>query len=242
MRYHTALTVFVAACVFAQTDIIPADSVLEPGPFQSVAGESAAKAAGRHPNTTSEVTFQRATTNGAVQTWTWRINVTDLVLPNNIENYGLPSEDYSDGYHAINMQWQLEWPQSNPGSNQSLQSFLLDHGDNYFYVQAFAMIASSNITKSWSSPSDGNCNSVLGDACTASLTQAAASAEQADYYDLLGCENTFDIAFNTPGTVGTGYGTSSLIKTIVPLFHQSPDAHSNNRYTNERSKQAILLR
>lgn len=221
MSLTAILTVLLAASASAQyLAIIPAEGNLSPGPFGTLAGELAAKAAGRHPNVTSAVTFDGPTVNGTQQTWTWRLNITDFAIPNNITEYGMPSADYSDGYHVVNTQWQLEWPQGKDNSNQSLQSLLSDNGESLFYVQTFTMMAPSNITNGWTSPSDGSCNSVFGDACTTALIEQASSGAQADYYYVPTCDSTFGIALTTPGSTGTGFGKSRIIdcRYVIPQY------------------------
>lgn len=173
MRSNIALlSVFVAICTRAVCQD-PLDSPIEgffsPADFESKAGQAAAVAAGRTPNATSNVVF-KALVDGTEQMFTWRVNITELTLPNDIQTFGQPSAtNFSKGLHAANTQWQLEWPQG--GSNRSLQSFLSDNRQRTFFISAGINYAPVSITKSWTNPRDGNCSSLLGATCVAELQQ-----------------------------------------------------------------------
>lgn len=211
------LWVLCVPWVSAQTIIaqgLPASGAQSPGPGAGDNNQELAVFlhAGRHPNDTNAVSFTRVY-NNSEETWTWRINVTDIAIPNNIRYLGSSSANYSEGLHVANTQWQLGWP----GDSDSLQK-LLEQRNSSLYVTTAIQHLPSNVTKHYSDSDNGNCTALLGANCTQSITMSALRGTAVSYGELDGCDGTVDLP-GSPVDAGMGFSTH-------PSFIQSFDLAS----------------
>jgi hypothetical protein len=185
---------FALATTYAQVIQLPTSGTLRPGPGDSPAILQIFEAAGQHPNETDSITFVRDF-NDAEETWTWRVNVTDIAVPNKISDLGDPSASSSTGYHVANTQWQLQWPGNN---SSSLQSFLAERNLNVTF-NALSIFLTSNITSKYNADDRGNCTNLLGSKCTQAISDATrhGNAMQLGFPD---CRDTIGInGFTQPG-------------------------------------------
>lgn len=176
MRTAIVLAALNSAIAFAQYHASSGQS--SSGVLPGALPQRAAAAAGRHPNATREVTFTR-TLNSTSETWTWRLNVTEIDLPNDVQNYGKPNQDYSKGYQVVNVQWQLDWPKSKDGSQQSLQSYLAET-EQQLYLGGLAYRFPMSVMANWTNPSNGDCTSLLGEKCIAAIQNGNLGSPECD--------------------------------------------------------------
>lgn len=199
MGANSLLWAMFALLVPAQNTGLPVSGPLSPGPGRTPEEWRVSEAAGRQPNATNSVTFMR-TYNNTPETWTWRINVTDMAIPNQISDLGSPSANFSQGLHVANTQWQLQWP----GNSDSFQSFLRERNVSVSFT-ALMTNKPSNITDRYNDADNGNCTNMLGDKCTQSLIQTAARGSPIGFATLEGCENTLAVSGGNQGG-GTSFG------------------------------------
>lgn len=189
-------------CAFALALFMSAAHSASNGPFIPVAssyGENVtnmAISAGRHPNVTSSISFNHYY-NGRNETWDWRVNITELDIPNDIYNYGQSPANYSKGNRVANTQFELQWP----GSADTTLNDLLSERNLTIYFNAYQLVNLNNITSKYGKSQGGDCSAVLGDKCAQSFVAAATKAGDNGIYqsDLEDCENTF--------IAGRGYGS-----------------------------------
>jgi hypothetical protein len=182
--------------------LLPASGTLRPGPGDSSEALRAFESAGQRPNWTDSVTFSRVS-NNTPETWTWRINITDLTIPNDISELGSSSASYSKGFHVANTQWQLQWPSSSgnssePSSSDNLLSFLSERNLD-IALNALSVFVPSNVTNQYNANDNGNCTSLLGSECTQAITReiGKGGAIQVAFPE---CQNTIGInGFTQPG-------------------------------------------
>ena len=182
-----------AASGEASDNSLPTFGPSKPGPGTSPEALVISEAAGRTPNATNSVSFTR-TYNNAPETWTWRINITDIAAPNRISDLGSPSANFSQGQHFVNTQWQLQWP----GDTQTFQAFLEQRN---LTVSFTALVSNkpTNITDKYGT--GGDCGPVLGDECTSSIVHAVQN-KNPEFASLAGCDSTLDVH------IGDGTGIS----------------------------------
>lgn len=185
----------------SQASDLPVTGPLSPGPGGTPEAWRVSEAAGRQPNATKSVTFPRIYNNTS-EAWTWRINITDMAVPNRISDLGLPSADFSQGLRVANTQWQLQWP----GSSDSFQEFLRERNASARFMGIITN-KPSNITDHLKDSDNGNCTNVLGDECTRSLTQAVTKDGPISYATLPGCDSSLGASSDNPGI---GVGTSKI--------------------------------
>nr|POF03852.1 hypothetical protein CFP56_21608 [Quercus suber] len=165
---------------------------------------------GRTPNATSYVTFNR-TDDNMLETWGWRINITDIPVPNDPHRFGEASADSSQGLHVTNMQWQLHWPGDDSGT---FQSYLAERNAT-LYSWDLRLTLPSNITSRINNQTNGNCSAILGDECATSLAQAASEGKNAFFNNLDGCAGTFDVGYHG----GWGFGLDSNVTNTSALLY-----------------------
>lgn len=208
MKTQTALWALLVVPISAyNNDDWPFIGALTPGGLSN--STAALEAAGRHPNATSSVTFTR-TDNNTLETWAWSVNITDVPVPNQPDDLGMPSANNSKGLHVINAQWQLQWPGDN-NSSENLQAFLALRNLS-INVFAHRISLPSNITSKYTNQDNGNCSTILGDQCTQSLIQALVAGRQIGYPGLKGCASTLDV--RTGNADGMGFGETSLMPQL----------------------------
>jgi hypothetical protein len=160
------------------------------GPWPLTSGQEAGEKAGRHPNATSSVTFQRSY-NGEPETWGWRINITDLAIPNNPDQFGNASANASEGYHVANTQWELTWP----AGSDNFTEFLNERNMTASFA-AYLANKPANITNRYNASANGDCTALLGKECVDAIKRSASSSSTTP--DILGnaeCEDTLDYRY-----------------------------------------------
>ena len=115
--------VSVAWATVSVAQSLPRSGPALPGPADTKAGEATFETAGRHSNATSAVIFTR-TSNTDSQEWTWRVNISDVAVPNDLADLGKASANNSLGLHIANVQGQLSWPKSSDNDSETLEHFL----------------------------------------------------------------------------------------------------------------------
>lgn len=174
----------------AALDSVPAiDGVLSPGTYSTNAGRQVFLAAGQSSNATSSVSFVR-TYNNTPETWTWRVSVADIPIPNPSQDLGSPSADFSAGRHIRNTQYQLSFPTG--GRNETLQMLLRERNMS-LEVNAFAVDVGKSALDGFSNPSNGSCATILSASCIQSIREATfvAAGKQFDISALDNCSSIF---------------------------------------------------
>lgn len=161
---------------------------------------------GRTPNATTSVPFNR-TYNGTIEQWRWRVNVTDIAVPDSISSIGRNDVNFTQGLRVANTQWQLEWPAS---VGQTLEGSLRAR-DGIAYFTALISNKPWSITDGYSDDNDGDCAPILGEECVESLTEAA-SRGTVLFTGLEGCEDTL-IPNDGGSDDGASFGKLCLFST-----------------------------
>jgi hypothetical protein len=200
MAFSLALALFAFSA-----SALPVSGPLKPGLGNTPEPQGTVEAAGRQPNATNSITFTR-TFNNILETWTWRINTTELAVPDPIYNLGKPDANYSQGLKVANIQWQLQWPGSGE-EDGSFQSFLVTRNATALFSTVIINLP-SNITDRYQDGDNGDCATILSEECVQSLTDVASSRK--------GCENTLSVDV---GGVRSGVGFS---KYKYPLHRAMP--------------------
>jgi hypothetical protein len=186
MLSNILLWAYFALATYAQEIRFPASGTLSPGPGDTPEILQAFEAAGRQPNVSDTVTFSR-THNGKAEDWTWRINITDLAIPDRTSDLGSSSASFSRGLHVTNTQWQLQWP----GSSDTLQTFLSER-DMEVTFNALSVLKPSNVTDAYNAEDKGECTKLLGSECTQSITKAISDGSTLQIL-FPACQNTIGI-------------------------------------------------
>jgi hypothetical protein len=202
----TAALLSLLFVLSASGQSLPQSGVNKVGFPRTPEGEQVFEDAGRQPNATSSVTFKR-TFERAEENWTWRINVTEVAVPNNLNDIGKESANYSQGLRVAHTQWQLEWP----GDEETLQDYLARTNRS---IRISEMISDKprNITDRYKDEDNGNCTSVLGDKCTRSLTLAASSSGSVSFSSVKDCEDTLPI---NRGGLETNVGFGKIMNVLL---------------------------
>lgn len=194
------------------------------GPSAVNASTQATELAGRHPNGTTSTTFQRLV-DDIQTTWTWRVNITDIAVPNEPTNLGMSSANFSEHLHVVNTQWELQWPDDNNAS-ESFTDYLIGI-DSEAWFNAMILNLPSNITRAYSNQTNGNCTTILGDDCVRSIQSAASTGGYLKTSDLTGCASTLDVARPNSGAdlsfgqfVATGCLAGFDVLTLLTSSHQ----------------------
>jgi len=204
MRASPLLSALFALLCVAQNNGLPSSGPLKPGYGSTPEALKVSEAAGRQPNASSSVTFTRKY-NNTDESWTWRINITEIAVPDRVSDLGKDSANFTQGLRVANIQWQLGWP----SEDESLQALL---GNRNSSVSFTALVSNkpSNITDRYKNEDNGNCAPVLGDQCTKSLTEAASKNTKFDSTTLEGCGDTLNV--NGGGQqAGTSFGKATPI-------------------------------
>jgi hypothetical protein len=159
------------------------------GPWPLTSGQEAGEEAGRHPNATSSVTFQRPY-NGELETWGWRINITDLAIPNNPDQFGNSSANASEGLHVANTQWELTWP----AGSDNFTEFLNERNMTASFA-AYIASKPANITDRYNASAQGDCTALLGHQCVDAIKRSASGTDLPDILDKEECADTLDYRY-----------------------------------------------
>jgi hypothetical protein len=154
------------------------------GPWPLASGQQAGEEAGRHPNATSSVTFQRSYKN-SLETWAWRINITDLAIPNNPNQFGNSSANASLGLHVANTQWELTWP----SGADNFTEFLNERNMSARFA-AYLANKPANITDRYNASANGDCTALLGKECLDAIKRSAGSTTTQDLVGNNECADT----------------------------------------------------
>ena len=203
-----------------------------PGIGDFAEAKQVAEAAGRHPNATSSVTFTRAASSDT-GSWGWRINVTEIAVPDQLANLGKSGASFSQGLHVANTQWQLDWP----GDDDNFKAFLGKQNMSATFTGYLAN-KPANVTDSYNEKDNGDCKSILGDQCSRLLAQALSSGDKRDIWasGLAGCEGTLYSKDEGSGhqTVSTRKSlynyVTCMIADLMPLGWDGPSGNSNDAY------------
>lgn len=169
--------------ITAQGLALPASGLGKPGFAIRDNGLRLLRTAGLTANITDSIAFNR-TYNGTEEEWTWRINITDIAVPNNPFSFGFEDTSFSDGLRVANTQWQLVW--GSPG-HSTLDS-LARSRDATIRFSFLISNKPSSILEEYSSDDGGDCAPILGEECTESLKRAA-SGGPVVFTGLAGCDD-----------------------------------------------------
>lgn len=140
---------------------------------------------GRKPNDTTTALFQGPGIGPDDHTWAWRVNITNIPLPD------------SGNMYATNTQYDLQWP-----GDGELNSYLDAEFDECtggctrtpLCLVNMAIDLPSNITRRYFDGSRGNCSNVLGAECERSLRSAlAGDCGGPGGGSLKGCSDSLDV-------------------------------------------------
>jgi hypothetical protein len=219
-----------ASLAVAQDIRLPVSNTLAPGPVDKPAALQAFTTAGQSPNATSSLSFS--------QSWAWRINITDLAIPNSISDLGDPSASFSKGLRVTNTQWNLQWP--NNSSSPTLQSYLFSQNLS-LNIAALSLSLPSNL----SAPADnGSCTPLLGDACERAITSAltGGSPIQQAFPE---CASSIGInGFTQPGASGTRLrgGVEPAVYSNSTVFYTTSKTYTRGESTEfDRAKGAVQI-
>jgi hypothetical protein len=158
-----------------------------PGPWTLEEGYKKGEEAGRHPNATRAVTFDRQYENNQ-ETWGWRINITELAIPNNPNQFGNASANSSENHRVTNTQWQLTWP----GNENNFNEFLKKRNVRASFA-GYIGNKPSNVTNGFNASStNGDCTALLGAECVAGLKRGAVGTTL-KITGNQGCDDTLDL-------------------------------------------------
>lgn len=207
-----------AQCVLsALAQSLPQSGPNSPGIGSTPEALQISEAAGRSPNATNSVAFTRSF-DSVDEAWSWRVNVTEIPTPNNLNQFGESEANFSENLRVTNTQWQLIWP----GDDESLQSYLAKREMSYTF-QTYISNKPANITNLYdSTKKDGDCGAILGSTCLNNLKAAARSTSGFRFTGVSGCEGTLDVSESGTGTAGIGFGKLRRALIIRTLTNQQP--------------------
>ncbi|KAE8836604.1 hypothetical protein PTNB73_04561 [Pyrenophora teres f. teres] len=217
-------TTFLQATIFALSSLAQDDSpnlptigTLKPGIGGTPEALQVSENVGRYPDDTELVTFSRMY-NGTQEEWSWRINVTNVPVPNEISQLGMKGADSSEGHQVVNVQWQLGWPNDR---NTSLQQYLTERNIKASFG---AMISNkpANITKKYENDDNGDCMPLLGEQCVQSLTQSASKGDAIHFDGLEGCADSLELQ----GDGQVQSSTSWVIDPVGRMYSNSSDTRA----------------
>lgn len=114
------------------------------------------ESAGRSPSSTNSVSFDFASNSlDGNSTWTWRLNITDIAVPDGIFD--------TPGMHVVNSQRELQWLGGDDHRPRANSSKAGNSTSRDMCISAAEIVAPSNITRRYSE--FGDCSAVLGNKC-----------------------------------------------------------------------------
>jgi hypothetical protein len=144
--------------------------------------------AGQHPNASTFVTFSRPY-NNTPEVWTWRVNISEIAIPDDLADLGQPFASFSENLHAANVQFQVDWP----SEDDTLQAFLTKRHMSVEFVTMIKHLP-FNVTDKYdlqNDAQDGNCANVLGQTCVDSITEmASVYPSTMNWENRVGCKDT----------------------------------------------------
>ncbi|KAI0389069.1 hypothetical protein F5Y17DRAFT_463102 [Xylariaceae sp. FL0594] len=233
---------------------LPISGPEKAGPGNTPEAISVFETAGRTPNATTSVSFEHPHNGSSEAGWTWRINVTEVAVPDDLSYLGLASPDnssslFSQGLRVVNTQWQLGWPRSD-NDTSTFESFLLKRNTNASFT-SLVITTSKKILESYDEGDNGDCTKVLGSDCAKTLTEAAAKDGLTGQLTALddACEDVVGkdrsklhdgIAFVIKGKLPSNSSNSFLTRDDTLLFRTSKTYTTDkkdpeNTFQNARS-------
>lgn len=152
-------------------------------------GAAIVAAAGRTPNATTNATWIAKLGNGPIVQWTWRVNLTNVPVPNNVDDLGTPKANFSEDLRSANTQYELIWPSAAAGTNESLNEFLRASGTNISFNNVQLTLPSG---AQFTSYANGSCRSILSDECIQGLKRNAQAGSGLLFRYIDGCEEFFN--------------------------------------------------
>ncbi|KAF2845926.1 hypothetical protein T440DRAFT_482958 [Plenodomus tracheiphilus IPT5] len=145
--------------------------------------------AGQNPNASDIVTFAQSF-NNTPEDWKWRINISEIAVPNDLNDLGLANANFSEGLHVVHTQWQLEWP----GEEDDLRSFIRSRNIDRLDFSALMARVESNLTDHFEDSDNGDCTPMLGQRCIDAIRQRAGATGTLSWSPrpLEGCEIALD--------------------------------------------------
>lgn len=217
MQRHLVSWTLFALSAWAQNQGLPVSGPFKAGFARSREGLIVLQDAGRSPNATSSITFKR-TYDNSDEEWTWRVNTTEIAVPNRASDIGDENANDSQDLLVANTQWQLDWPADEKVTLQELA----ERRNASIAFTALISNKPSDITNRYSIDDNGDCTSLLGEECIESLAAAATSGGSVIFSGLNGCEDTLDT--NDGGTDdGAGFGKIAFHRVAIAVQNISTD-------------------
>lgn len=199
--------------------------VAAPGPIgtENPVGRKIYEDAGRNPNATDEIEFKR-TYEENEETWTWRINISEVAVPDIPTQLGRDDANYSMDHRVVNTQWQLGWPET---EDDSFLDLLTDREIGvYFHTRI--LLLPTNVTDKYDENDNGDCVPMLGEGCTQRIADKAIGnfGEEIDYSQFEECRDTINQApnlnrYDLGSGVGFGWDKNSSLSPNLGNFSLS---------------------
>lgn len=193
MLLYPSLVILLVSAAAAQNADFGESGSLSIGDYNTPQAEQVYLNAYNNPNASQSVTFQAPGTSAG--SWTWRVTVAEINIPDNHQDLGLPSANYSLHERITNTQWHLEWSLKN-NSNVTLQA-LLGESNVDLYINAIQATFSKSALSQYSQQSNGDCTALLGSQCLQAIQVAAVenfnggSVGNVDIQNLANCSDAF---------------------------------------------------
>lgn len=172
------------------------------------------ESAGRSPNETSSASFVFFPGNVSSPesniTWSWRVNITDVVIPEQVSPGGL---------HVVNEQWQLQWPEGG-----SLESYMARSGIDGTFSTSLCLSAGvftlpSNVTSRIPESNRNNCSEILGSECVRGILQSGfPGCEGSGFRTPMACMDTLGVAISSSSQSTNG---ESMISSRLIFYVQA---------------------
>nr|POE71362.1 hypothetical protein CFP56_62457 [Quercus suber] len=217
-------------------------------------------AGNQNPNATNSVTFDLLSNSATTSMQlTWRVNVTDISVPNATVEFPGESPPIGDDPHITNLVYDFQWPGSDT-LNQVFADSLDASSSNAvpLDIPLCIFVVRSNFPTSIAdkySPDDGaSCDSTLGSQCVSAITSgistnAVGCPSTAPFYSLVGCEDSFGMATDT-GSFGfelanaTADASDGSYVSGQGFYWEASGAHAGTNttsYENEVSTLQMLI-
>ncbi|KAK0935301.1 hypothetical protein LTR29_013093 [Friedmanniomyces endolithicus] len=199
------------------------------------------------PNNTNTIPF----TIDSFEGWSWRVNITNVAVPNATVASPGDSASLTLDPHVAYTTYDLRWPNSGT-LNDQLISMANTSGVSSSGLDMCAYVTTGIVAKQ----AQSNCSSALGDQCVQSMlndlanSPNAATCGWAPMATLQGCENVFVNATNGLNTLGFTLGNStassnSTAQALQPneaFFYSTSEAIAATNLTYlDAQKQALQL-
>lgn len=180
--------------------------------------------AAESPDNTSSVTFSESFDGANNQTWSWRINITNVAVPNATVPYPGESPAITPDPHVAYTTYDLSWPGSGTLNDQLADLVNSTEGGNVLpetnlcvYVVGASSFPSS-IANKYSASENGGCSDTLGSQCVQSVLGAVNGYD----FSTQRCpQSPFSTSLNGCGTSlgsGDGLGVFSTCESTLASF------------------------